>query len=432
MKANTDTLVKTLQVSNLTNGGLLPAESQDEFVQIIRGSAQLLGLVRFEKKTQRSGNIDKLRIGEPITQSATENAPALTLSEPKFDRVAYTALKTRSDWNITREAMLDNIEQERFDESVMEAMTARMKIDFEMLGIQGDVATFAAVNTPRGRLLRANDGWDLLTNNAHIVDASGAEIAAEMFTAASRQMPDERSEDEGVRWFISRKTLADYVDLYAGRATNAGDAAGMRGMIEEIFGFPITVVPLIPTNQALTVTEATAGATLGTQYGPFDIDATNQVMSISVDGGAATIVTLTVGNLEVVEVAGLINAAVAATIASDDGYGRLLLQSTTTGAASNITLNVVANDAYTTLGLAAGANAGTIAGVADTVNEGTFVWLVNPQNFIWIHVLETAVSSEYNQNLDRVEMVTYAFNDYIVEDLDAVVKLDNVRRRALV
>jgi len=58
--------------------------------------------------------------------------------------------------------------------------------------------------------------------------------------------------------------------------------------------------------------------------------------------------------------------------------------------------------------------------------------LVNPQNFIWIHVLETAVSSEYNQNLDRVEMVTYAFNDYIVEDLDAVVKLDNVRRRALV
>jgi len=432
MKENNNTLLKTLEASDLTNGGLLPREAQNEFVQIIRGTATLLNQVRFEKKTQRSGDIDKMRIGEPITQSATENALPISLSQPKFDRVPFNALKTRSDWNITREAMLDNIEQDRFDESVMEAMTDRMKIDFEMLGIQGDATTFAADNTPRGLLLRSNDGWDLQTNGCHIVDAAGAEISKEMFTAGSRAMPDERTEDEGVKWFIARKTLADYVDLYGTRQTDKGDQANMSGVIENLFGYPVQVVPMIPTQQALTVTEATSGWMMGTQYGPFDFDATNNNMIINVDAAGATLVTMTVGNLETSEVSALINAAVGAVVASDAGDGRLLLQSTTTGIASTMTLDPVGNDCYTTMGLAVGTDTGTAVAVADTINEGTFIWLVNPKNFIWVHVLETAVSSEYNQTRDRVEMVTFAYNDFLVEDLDACVKVDNVRRRQLV
>jgi len=245
-------------------------------------------------------------------------------------------------------------------------------------------------------------------------------------------MPDERTEDEGVKWFIARKTLADYVDLYGTRQTDKGDQANMNGVIENLFGYPVQVVPMIPTQQALVVTEATSGWMMGTQYGPFDFDATNNNMIINVDAAGATLVTMTVGNLETSEVSALINTAVGATVASDAGDGRLLLQSTTTGGASTVTLDPVGNDCYTTMGLAVGTNTGTAIATPDTINEGTFIWLVNPKNFIWVHVLETAVSSEYNQTRDRVEMVTFAYNDFLVEDLDACVKVDNVRRRQLV
>lgn len=434
MEGNNDVIQKTIQTSDLVNGGLLDPERSEQFLQLIRGTAILLSKVRLEKRTRTSGSIERMHIGEPITSAASENTLPLQMAAPKFDRVAYTATKTRTDWNITRETLMQNIELDNLDSSTMEAMGKRAKVDFEMLAVQGDdTGTFAAVNTPLGYLLRANSGWDIQTNDVHIVNAAGAEIAREQFSQCVRSLPDSYSMDPDVQWMISDKTLTDYVDLYGSRATAGGDAANVEGIIEQIMGRKVLAVPMIPTSQPLAVTTATSGATLGGQLGPFLITTgTNDNLLIDVDNAGGVAITLTAGLHQTVEVARQINVALGVTVAFDNGYGQLLLQSTTTTGTSEIDVQATASSAYTTLGLTIGVYIGTAAGVADTVNEGSFVWYGNPQNFIWVHVLETALFSEYNQNRDRLEMVTYAFNDYIVENKDAMVKLINVRRRQLI
>lgn len=436
MKGNDQILQKTIQLSDIALGGRLDPEHQEEFARLVREYTRLLSIVRFEKLTQMRGSIDRLHIGEPITTSAAENTLPVTLARPKMDRIDIVTTKLRSDWNITRETMLENIERAGFEDTVMQTMAARMRTDFEMLAIQGDPTTFAAVNTPVGYLLRNNTGWDLLTNGAHIVNASGAEIAREMFSATLRALPADKQVDNELRWLINPQTLIDYVDLYGGRATTGGDQANVEGTISQLMGLPVTVVPLIPANQTLTIAAATSGATLGNQLDPFIITAgTNAAVTIDVDNAGAVAITLTAGLRQVNQIASDINTALVAAgrpaVAYDDGYGRLLLQSPTTGAASEIDVQAVANSAYATLGLTVGVYVGSAAGAGGTMPEGTFVWLTNPKNFIWAMTLQTAVFSEFDKDFDRMEFTTFSFHDFVVENLDAVVKLTNVRRRAL-
>jgi len=65
------------------------------------------------------------------------------------------------------------------------------------------------------------------------------------------------------------------------------------------------------------------------------------------------------------------------------------------------------------------------------VPEGTFVWLANPENFVWVMVLKTAIFSEFEKDFDRMEFTTYSYHDFVIENEDAIVKLENVRRRNL-
>ncbi len=170
-------------------------------------------------------------------------------------------------------------------------------------------------------------------------------------------------------------------------------------------------------------------------------------------GGGVTIV-LTHGVLNTVEVAKQINAALQAAIptlttavARDDREGRLLLISPTVGASSELRLMPVAaaSQAYTTLGLLPAnsppvdpfpavdvVKAGAASGTANSVFEGSFIWLTNPKNFIWGILDGTRIFTEFNKNTDQIETIVYNQVDAQVENVDAIVKTKNIRRRTLV
>ena len=430
---NNDDILKTIETSDLDLGGALDPERQDQFARLIRDQAKMLAMVRFETLPQLNGSIDRLHIGEPITSDAQENTASVRGDvSPKLDRIPITATKLRSDWSITRETLMQNIEKQGFENTIMETMSERMRTDFEMLAIQGDPATFAAVNTPVGYLLRNNQGWDVQTDDVHMVDAAGAEIAREMFSASYRAMPAALQAQPGLRWFINPNTLIDYVDLYGARATGGGDDANASGTIDSLLGMPITTVPLIPSNKVLSVTAATSAAVLGNELDPFIITAgVDDAMLLDIDNAGGVPITLTAGLRNAAQVAAEINTAIGATVAYDNGYGALLLQSTTTGVASEIDIQNVAANAYTILGLTVAVTIGSAAGAAGNVPEGTFVWLANPENFVWVMVLKTAIFSEFEKDFDRMEFTTYSYHDFVIENEDAIVKLENVRRRNL-
>jgi len=432
MDANTDIIKTTIQQSDLLLGGELNPEQQNQFALRLREYDGLLNIVRFETLRQLQGTIDRLHIGAPITTYAEEDTLPIKQSKPQFDRLNILTKKMRSDWAVTRETMIQNIEQGNFENTLVDTMSARMKTDMEYLGIQGDETTFAGTTDDIGLLLQANDGFDLLTDDCHIVNAGGQEVAREMFAAAARAMPADQQNDPDLKWLINPNTLTDYVDLYGSRATAGGDRVNVEGVIERLLGRPVTTIPLIPAAKALSVTAATPAAVASDELDPWEITTgTNDQMLLDYDNAGAVGITLTSGLRYAHEISAEINTAIGADVSYADGYGRLILQSATEGAASEVDIQAVANNPYSLMGFTVGVTLGSADGVAGNVPEGTFVWYLNPQNFVWIMTLQTALFTEFNKDRDRMEFTTYSFHDFVVEDKNRIVKLTNVRRRQL-
>lgn len=433
---NEEIIEKTIETSDFLNSGLLNPEQQDRFIVLVKKFSTLLPMVRFVRMPQPKMDIDKLHVGEPVTESADENTDTGNLSKPKFNKVELVAKKVRSAWNISTETLQGNIEQNNFESTVMQAMTARIATDLEMLGIQGDSSIVGT--DPVSRLLKRLDGWALQTEEGHILDAGGEPIQKGIFAEMKRMMPKQYRNDPGLRWIISDTIANDWLDTLADRETDVGDRAlGGSGIAP--YGIPMIQVALIPDDLPVTAGAAANSAQVaGTQYGPFTFATGHTDISINIDGAGAVVVAfLTTRIYETFELAKAINDAYVTAhgaaykyVARDDGDGNLLFVSPTTGAGSSVAIVATVNDAYAILGLTVGVTTGAASG--GTVLEGSFIWLANPLNFIWGILDGTRIFTEFNKNYDRIESIIYNQVEAKVENLDAVVKCVNVRRKQLV
>ena len=189
-------------------------------------------------------------------------------------------------------------------------------------------------------------------------------------------------------------------------------------------------------------TSATSAIVLATEFGPFEITAgTNDQFKIDVNNIGAIEIDLPAGVYTAVEMAaairttlvaagGLGPATAAALKMYDDGQGRLIFESVTTGAASEIEIVVTstpAENSYDELGLTIAVTTGAAAG-SNTTYDGTLIWLANPKNFIFGMVDDTRIYSEFNKDYDRYEFVIYNQVAFNVENLEAIVKITNLKR----
>ena len=173
---NEELIEKTIATSDLLTGGLLNPMQQTQFITLVKKFSVLLPLVRFIRMPRPLMDIDKLWIGEPITESVDEATDTGNLARAKFQRLVLRAQKIRSAWNITTEVLQGNIEQNEFEGTIMNTMSERVATDLEDMAINGDVGIPAADVTPRARLLRRLNGWNLQTESAHLLDVRGASI----------------------------------------------------------------------------------------------------------------------------------------------------------------------------------------------------------------------------------------------------------------
>ena len=105
----------------------------------------------------------------------------------------------------------------------MGMMGKRISTDVELLGIQGNKLTSGS--SPMAKLLKSADGWGLITEDSHIVDAGGSRISKEILAAASRAMPEQYLQDPDLIWIMSRPVATDWMEQVSNRQTVGGDAA---------------------------------------------------------------------------------------------------------------------------------------------------------------------------------------------------------------
>lgn len=427
---NNEIVEKTITSSDLLNGGTLNSVQQTEFVKLVKDFSKLLGMIRFERMPRPLFDVDKIHIGEPVTESVDENTDTGNTSKAKFNQVQLIAQKLRSAWNQTTESFQGNIEQNKLEQTLMEMMMTRISTDLELLAMRGD-SSIGAPSTPLERLLSRLDGWDLQTDSAHIVDADGSVISKGLLSQMLRSMPKDFLNDRAsLRWLVADSIWQDWVDLLSDRGTAVGDRA-LQGEAIAPFGIPMIPVPSIPDDKPVTVQVATSAFVVGDEFDPFVFTSTNKTLILDIDNAGGETVTFTEGTLNVSQVAAEINAAAAslAGVARTDREGRLILESTTTGTGSEI--DITGGTSLTTLGLSVSTTNGVDAGTGDDVNDGSFILLTNPKNLIWGMLDGTRIFTEFNKNFDRIETMIYNQVDAKIENLDAIVKATNIRKRRL-
>jgi len=447
MSHSEDLLRKTLTTARFFAGGELNAEQQDKFVVVVREFGGFLRDVSMVRLRSPQMDIDKVYVGEPITEAASEDTNGTTYHTPNFNKISVSTAKMRAAYYVTTEALQSNLEQSGFEDTLISMMSRRHAMDIELLAVQGDASISLTTDgdTRMNRLLRIKDGWDIQTEAAIILDAGGDTINKDLFDSAWDAMPRHyRRNSSNLRWIMNRSLWNDYSNLIADRPTPGGDDAlfGRLGNFSPS-GIKPLFVDTIPDFKPLSIATATPATIVGDVADVFEITSgTNSRLEIDVDNAGAVVVNIATGVYSCNAIAALINAVSGLEgVASTDVDGHLILTSPTTGATSEVELvdttgGAVTSDCYLTLGLVANSSVavtfphtvnGAAAG-AGTNRQGTFMWLADPAEFLWALLDRTRIYAEYQKGTDRVETVIYDQMDFKVQNLDAIVKVNNIAR----
>jgi len=100
---------KTITTSSLLNGGTLNRDQQNRFVTLVKDYSVMLSQVRFKRMRHNAEDIDRLHIGEPVSEAADENTATAATFAPDFSQVPLDAKKLKSQWQITTETLQENI-----------------------------------------------------------------------------------------------------------------------------------------------------------------------------------------------------------------------------------------------------------------------------------------------------------------------------------
>jgi HK97 family phage major capsid protein len=272
MSTNTELLQKVIDTTDMgasaggdpVKSGLLNPRQSDRFIDYMWDRTALVSMVRQVRMRERTQEIDKLSIGERIARKATEGTDDGVNADATFTKVSMTTVKIRLDWELTSEALEDNIEGEALEDHIARLMATQLGNDLEDLFINGDTSSTDA-------LLKALDGWlKRCLAGAHVVAHNGNTMDRALFNKVIRNMPRKYLSRRGdLRFFTSPGLLQDFLNntaatndrffnLPESTYQNPGGVAGQGGGSVAVrpFGLQLVEVPLLPEDVAGTYSGA--------------------------------------------------------------------------------------------------------------------------------------------------------------------------------
>jgi len=190
-----------------SGGGLLRPEQSDRFIDYMWNATTLGSQVRRVPMRANEMELDRMAVGERLVRLATEAVDDAVNVKVAFAKVSLTTQKLRLDWELSSEALEDNLEGAAFEDHVARLLSAQAANDIEDLAINGDV------NNTDDALFKSFDGWrKRLYAGANVVDANGDELDRSIFHRALQAMPRKFMARRGaLRFFTSTGLLNDYV-----------------------------------------------------------------------------------------------------------------------------------------------------------------------------------------------------------------------------
>lgn len=214
MPTNEQIIKSAIETDTLSNGGLLQPWQAKKFLQQTFDNVTLLKQVRHVMRTEKTGEIDKIGIARRITRGKSENTDDGYRANVSTSTVEYATTAVRVPWEITEEALRENIEGQNFEKIVTDLMTKQIGLDEEDLCLNSDEDTSA--ESPDYNFLKLNTGWiKQILEGGHVFDAStinSGAMALDTFYKALATIPNKYN-NGNLRWVMSPRRAQEW-ELY--------------------------------------------------------------------------------------------------------------------------------------------------------------------------------------------------------------------------
>jgi hypothetical protein len=142
-----------------TPGGILLPEQARRFIDYVWDATVLAKDGRRVTMRANTMELEKVNVGERVIRAAAQASNDYTNAGATFTKVELTTKKIRLDWEVSTEALEDNIEGGALEDHLVRLMTNAFANDIEDLAINGDGSTGAFLSIMQGFVHKVrNDG----------------------------------------------------------------------------------------------------------------------------------------------------------------------------------------------------------------------------------------------------------------------------------
>ena len=124
-----------------TPGGILLPEQARRFIDYVWDATVLAKDGRRVTMRANTMELEKVNVGERVIRAAAQASNDYTNAGATFSKVELTTKKIRLDWEVSTEALEDNIEGAALEDHLVRLMTNAFANDIEDLAINGDGTT---------------------------------------------------------------------------------------------------------------------------------------------------------------------------------------------------------------------------------------------------------------------------------------------------
>lgn len=244
----------------LASQGKLNPKQADRFIDYVFDLSGLKNNARTERFNNEQLYIDKIGVGTRVAMPAAEAQAPTGRRGVTTSRITLQPKEIIVPFEIGDTFREINLEGDNVEDHIIKMMAAQLGNDLETLYIAADplgpavlegniVDGGSATQYIKDSYLALGTGWLRFADTAHVVDAGGQNIGANLFSKALNAMPAKFKRNRSdLRFCTSIDVEQQFRERVSARGTVGGDAALMSTQALTPYGVPLVPFPLYPLN----------------------------------------------------------------------------------------------------------------------------------------------------------------------------------------
>ena len=239
--------------STSDEGGILSPEQSRQFIEYIFEQQVLARDGRRVTMRTNAAELEKLNVGERVIRAAAQADATYTNAGVVFTKVEISTKKIRLDWEVSTEALEDNLEGAGLEDHLVRTMTRAFANDLEDLAINGvGSGSNPFLSIMEGFVAKENATSNTATFGTDIEDLQALVLAMPRKFRAARSQMKFYADTETVSKIING--LGSSGNLNSERIVErvvSGQEPQILGapLQYRVLGLPLLEVPLMPADR---------------------------------------------------------------------------------------------------------------------------------------------------------------------------------------